>query len=41
MKKVFELNTESIKDVSEDITGSMTETSIENNKALATLNDKG
>ena len=40
MKKVFEPVTKSIKDVSEDVTRTMTETSKENNKALSNLNDK-
>ena len=40
MKKKFEPVTETNKDVSEDVTKTMTETSIENNKALAKINDK-
>ena len=39
-KKVFEPITNTIKDTSRDITNTMTETSINNNKALENLNDK-
>ena len=40
MKKVFELVTKSIKDVSEEVTKTVTETSINNNQALKNLNNK-
>ena len=40
MKKLFEPATYIVKDVSEDITKTITETSIENNKALSILNNK-
>ena len=40
MRKVFETFTKSIKDISEDVTNTMTETSIRNNKALLNLNNK-
>ena len=40
MKKVFERVTESIKDVSEEVTKTMTEKSIKNNQALEKLNNK-
>ena len=40
MKKVFKPVTESIKDVSEDVTRTRTETSKENNKGLSNLTDK-
>ena len=40
MKNVFEPVTKSIKDVPEDVTRTMMETSIENNKALTNINDK-
>ena len=40
MKKVFEPVTKSIKDVSEEVTKTMTENSIENNQALENLNNK-
>ena len=39
MKKVFEPVTKSIRDVSRDITKTMTENSIKNNKALEILNE--
>ena len=40
MKKVFEPVTKSIKDVSEEVTKTMTENSIKNNQALENLNNK-
>ena len=40
MKKVFEPVTKSFKDVSDEVTKTMTETSIKNNKAPEKLNDK-
>ena len=40
MKKVFEPVSKSNKDASEDVTKTMTESSKENNKALAILNHK-
>ena len=40
MKKVFEPVTKSIKDVSEEVTKTMTENSIKNNQASENLNDK-
>ena len=40
MKKVFEPVTKSIKDVSEEVTITMTEKSIKNNQALENLNNK-
>ena len=40
MKKAFEPVTETIKYVSEDVTKSITETSVENNEALSNLNVK-
>ena len=40
MKKVFEPVTESSKDVSEDVTKTMMETSTENNKPLENFNNK-
>ena len=40
MKKVFELVTKSIKDVSEEVTKTMTENSIKINQALENLNNK-
>ena len=40
MTKIFEPVTKTIKDVTEDVTKTMTEPSRENYKALANLNDK-
>ena len=40
MEKVFEPVTKSIEDVSEEVTKTMTETSIQKNRALENLNDK-
>ena len=40
MKKVFEPVTESLENTSQDITKTITETSIENNQALENLNNK-
>ena len=40
MKKVFEPVTNTTKDVSEEVTKTMTENSIKNNKALESLNNK-
>ena len=40
MKKVFEPVTKSPKDVSEEVTKTMTENSINNNKAMKKLNEK-
>ena len=40
MKKVFEPVTKSIKDVSEEVTKTMTENSIKNNQALENSNKK-
>ena len=40
MKKVFEPVTKSIKDVSKEVTKTMTEKSIKNNQALESLNNK-
>ena len=40
MRKVFEPVTKSVKDVSEEVTKTMTENSIENNQAFQNLNDK-
>ena len=40
MKKVFEPVTESIENASQDITKTITETSIENNQAIENLNNK-
>ena len=40
MKKVFEPVTKSIKDVSEEVTKTMTENSIKNNQAIQNLNNK-
>ena len=40
MKKVFEPFTKLIKDVSDDVTRTLTETSKEKNKALENLNKK-
>ena len=40
MKKVFEPVAKSIEDVSEEVTKTMTETSIQKNRALENLNDK-
>ena len=40
MKKAFEPLIKSFKDVFEEVTKTMTENSIENNKALESLNDK-
>ena len=40
MKKVFEPVTKSIKDVSEEVTKTMTETSVKNNKSKENLNDR-
>ena len=40
MKKVFEPVTKSIKDVSEEVTKTMTENSIKNNQALENLNNE-
>ena len=40
MKKVFQPVTKSIKDVSEEVTKTMTENSIRNNQALEKLNNK-
>ena len=40
MKKVLEAVTKSFKDVSEELTKTMTETSIKNNKELENLNDE-
>ena len=40
MKKIFEPVTKSIKDVSDDVTKTLTETSKNNNKALENLNNK-
>ena len=40
MEKVFESVTRTIKDASEDVTKTITETSIKNNKAIENLNDK-
>ena len=40
MKKIFEPVTKSIKDVSEEVTKTMTENSFENNQALENLNNK-
>ena len=40
MKNVFEPVTKSIKDVSQEVTKTMTENCIKNNKALENINDK-
>ena len=40
MEKIFEPVTKSIKDVSEEVTKTITETSIKNNKAMENLNEK-
>ena len=40
IKELYEPTTNSIKDVSEDVTRTMMETSEENNKALTTLDNK-
>ena len=39
MKKVFEPVTKTIKDVSEEVTKTMTEKSIKNNQALENINN--
>ena len=40
MKKLYELLTDTIKNVSENITKTLTENSINNNKAIENLNEK-
>ena len=40
MKKIFEPVTKSIKDVSEEVMKTITETSIKNNQAIENLNNK-